>query len=65
MKSNLNWIKAILLVTVLVFLADMNIAWYRHPLNNVPVLKYTIIILSVLLFVVIVLNIINRTKRKK
>jgi hypothetical protein len=65
MKTPFNWFKAIVLVAVLVFLTDMNLAWYKHPMNSIPVLKYSIIALSVLLFVIIVLNFTGKKKIKK
>ncbi|WP_026770113.1 hypothetical protein [Asinibacterium sp. OR53] len=65
MKTDFNWLKAILLVAVLVFLTDMNLAWYKHPMNGIPVLKYSIIVLSALLFVIIVLNFTSKKKTKK
>lgn len=64
MKTHIDWFKAIVLLAVLIFLTDMNLAWYKHPMNNIPVLKYSIIALSTLLFVMIVLNFIGKKKQK-
>lgn len=65
MKTHIDWFKAIVLLAVLIFLTDMNLAWYKHPMKNIPVLKYSIIALSTLLFVMIVLNVIGKKKTKK
>ena len=65
MKTHIDWFKAIVLLAVLIFLTDMNLAWYKHPMNNIPVLNYSIIALSTLLFVMIVLNVIGKKKTKK
>lgn len=65
MHTKINWFKAVVLVVVLVFLTDINMALYKHPLNRIPVLKYAIIVLSALLFVMIILNFISKPKRKK
>ena len=45
---------AIIILIDVVWLIDLNVVWYKHPMNTVPVLKYTIIGLSIILFIVLV-----------
>ncbi|MER3472135.1 MAG: hypothetical protein C4330_12655 [Chitinophagaceae bacterium] len=64
MKININWLSAILILAVAVYLIDLNVSWYRNPNNTIPILKYSIIALSLILFI-IVANILFQKKKKK
>lgn len=55
MKANFKWFSASLIILVAVYLVDLNLMWLQHPANTIPVLKYSIIGLSVILFLMTIL----------
>ena len=63
MKSSLRWLNAALILIAFVILTDLNVVWYRHPANNIPVLKYSLIGLTVILFLLATLMILSKRKK--
>lgn len=63
MKHTLIWINCILIMVAFVTVTDLIIDWYKHPSNNFPVLKYSAIGLSSILFLTITLFILNKRKK--
>ena len=63
MKSTLKWLNVTLIVVAFVTLTDLNVFWYRHPANNVPILSYSLIGISVLFFLFISLMILGKRKK--
>ena len=62
MRKNISWLSAILVVAIAVYLIDINVSVYHNKNNTIPVLKYSLIVLPVLLSIMVA-NIIFR-KRK-
>lgn len=63
MKHNLIWLNTILIVVVFVTVTDLNVDWYKHPINNFPVLKYSVMGLSAILFLSGTLYILYKRKK--
>lgn len=62
MKKQMIWINVAIIMATAVYLIDLNIYLYRHPANTIPVLKYTIIGLFVILFLIITLAVFTKSK---
>lgn len=50
----MRWLKIYIIVFVAIYIIDINLMYLRHPDNNIPVFKYTIIGLSVVLFILLI-----------
>lgn len=62
MRANFKWVCAALIILVALYLVDLNIMWLRHPANTLPVFKYTIIGLFMILFLIIILIMYRKEK---
>jgi len=62
MKNLIQWLNAYIIIIIAVWLVDLNVVWYKHPSNNIPILRYTIIGMSTMLFVVLISLFISRKK---
>lgn len=58
----MRWLKIYIIVFVTIYMIDINLMYLRHPHNNIPVLKYTIIGLSVVLFILLIRMITRKEK---
>ena len=62
MKKNISWLSAILVVAIAVYLIDINVSGYHNRNNTIPVIKYSLIVLPLVLSIMVA-NIFFR-KRK-
>lgn len=63
MKHTLIWINCILIMVAFVTVTDLNIDWLKYPSNNLPVIKYSAIGLISILFLIVTLVILNKSKK--
>ena len=63
MKKNISWLSTILVVAIAVYLIDLNVSGYHIKNNTIPVLRYSIIALSIAFFIMVA-NILFRKKNK-
>jgi hypothetical protein len=63
MKSNLKWLNVALIMVTFVTLTDLNVFWYRHTSNNIPILKYSLVGVSVILCLFMTLLIFGKKKK--
>jgi len=63
MKHNLMWLNSILIIMVVITVTDLNVDVHIHPTNNFPVLKYSMIGLSIILFLSATLYILYKSKK--
>ena len=63
MKHNLMWLNSILIIILLTTVTDLNVDGHIHPTNNLPVLKYSLIGLSVIVFLSGTLYILYKSKK--
>ena len=62
MKKNISWVSAILVVAITVYLIDLNVSGYHNKHNTIPVIRYSIIAIPIIVFI-IVANILFRKKK--
>ncbi|MBN9298028.1 MAG: hypothetical protein J0I41_13525 [Filimonas sp.] len=60
-----RWLNTTLIIAVAVYMIDINTVWYRHPANVIPALRYTIIGMSAICFLLLVRIITGKSKKKK
>ncbi len=53
MKKNINWLSVIIIVAIAVYLIDLNVSAYHNMNNTIPVVRYSIIVLPIVLFIII------------
>ena len=63
MKHNLMWLNSILIIMVVITVTDLNVDGHIHPTNNFPLLKYSMIGLSIILFLSGTLYILYKSKK--
>jgi hypothetical protein len=62
MKKSISWFSAILIITIAIYLIDLNVSWYLHPNNAIPVLKYSMVALAIILFIIASNAVIQKRK---